>query len=390
MNLKIYYIITYVNRVSVKKSYMNFETSTQSVHDAGGTLDPQDWGEFRALAHRMLDTALDQTEGVRDRPVWTPVSAAARAALDAPLPLEGEGAARVCNDLVDTVLPYPTGNTHPRFFGWVHGAGTPIGIIAEMMAAAMNANVGGRDHGAVYVERQVIDWCRQLFGFPSGASGLVVTGTSMATLIALAVARHGASDGRAGPDGLAGQAAPLVGYTSAEAHSSVAKAFELLGLGRRNLRAVPVAETYRMDIGLLAESIAADRAKGLTPFCVIATAGTVNTGAIDDLAAIATLCAHQNLWLHVDGAFGALAMMHDTLKPCLKGIERADSLAFDFHKWMHVPYDAGCVLLRDGALHRETFSSRPAYLESAATGLAGGEPWFCDYGPELSRGFRAL
>jgi len=353
-------------------------------------LDPEDWTAFRALAHDMLDAALDHAEGARERKVWTPVSKPALAALQAPLPSEGEGAAQACADLLQHVLPFPTGNTHPRFFGWVHGAGTPVGIVAEMMAAAMNANVGGRQHGAVFVERQVIDWCRQLFDFPAASSGLIVTGTSMATIVALAVARHKASGGQAGHDGLATLPAPLVGYTSAEAHSSVAKAFELLGLGSRQLRAIAVDGDFRIDLRQLAAAIAADRAAGLRPFCVVGTAGTVNTGAIDDLAGLAELCAAEDLWLHVDGAFGALAIMSAHLKPRLVGIERADSLAFDFHKWMHVPYDAGCVLVRDGDLHRATFSHRPAYLAQSASGLAGGEPWFCDYGPELSRGFRAL
>jgi len=354
------------------------------------TLDPENWDHLRALAHRMLDTALDQVEGVRDGPVWRPVPPEIQAALRAPLPHYAEGPQAVCDDLIDTVLPYPTGNQHPRFFGWVHGAGTPMGIIAEMMAAAMNANLGGRQHGAVFVERQVIDWCRQLFGFPSTASGLVVTGTSMANIVGLAVARHHATGGMAAADGLGGRGAALVGYTSAEAHGSVAKAFELLGLGSRYLREIPVDSEFRMDLGRLAEAIEADRAAGLQPFCVIGTAGTVNTGAIDDLSAIADLCARHELWFHLDGAFGALAMLSEKLRPRLAGIDRVDSLAFDFHKWMHVPYDAGCVLVRDGALHRETFSRHGPYLTSARTGLAGGEPWFCDFGPELSRGFRAL
>lgn len=335
----------------------------------------------------MLDEALDHVEGVRDRPAWTPVSAEAHAALDAPIPLEEEGASAVCSDIIRHVLPYSTGNTNPRFFGWVHGTETPAGIIAEMMAAAMNSNVGGRNHGAVYVERQVIEWCRELFGFPLGTSGLVVSGTSMATIIALAVARHRATEGEVGTEGLIGAGAPLVGYTSQEAHNSVSKAFELLGLGKRHLRAVPVNEKYEMDTDALAEMVRTDRNKGLKPFCVIATAGTVNTAAIDDLTTVADICAQQDLWLHVDGA---LAIMHDALKDRLAGIERADSLAFDFHKWMHVPYDAGCVLIRDGERHRQTFSSQAAYLQSSNAGLAGGEPWFCEFGPELSRGFRSL
>jgi aromatic-L-amino-acid decarboxylase len=338
----------------------------------------------------MLDAALDTIEHVRDGPVWRPVPPEVRSALETPLPRQGAGEAAVFGAMLRDVLPYRTGNIHPAFFGWVHGAGLPVGIVADMVAAAMDSNVGGRQHGAVYVERQVVAWCRELFGFPGGASGLVTTGTSMASLIALAVARHRATGGEAGRRGVASTAADLVGYASAEAHGSVAKAFALLGLGGERLRRVPVDAAFRLDPAALESAIAADRRTGLRPFCVIGTAGTVNTGAIDDLVALADLCAREGLWLHVDGAFGALAALSPKLRPLLDGIERADSLAFDFHKWAHVPYDAGFVLVRDGEAHRATFAERPAYLASSGDGLAGGEPWFCDFGPELSRGFRAL
>ena len=353
-------------------------------------LDPADWPAYRAVAHQMLDEAMSLIEGVRERPVWQPVPNAAKQALTEPLPLEPQGVAQVAADATRLILPFATGNIHPRFFGWVHGSGTPGGVIAEMLAAAMNSNAGGRDHGAIHVERQVIEWCRGLFGFPDAASGLLVSGTSVATLIALTVARNATIGPDARKLGLAAAAQPLVAYTSSEAHSSVARAMELLGLGSAALRSIPADTAFRLTPELLRQSIHADKAKGNKPLAVIATAGTVNTGAIDPLAEIADICAAEGIWLHVDGAFGALAMLSDTLRPRLAGIERANSLAFDFHKWLHVPYDAGCVLVRDGALHRDTFSNRPAYLKGHARGLAAGEPWLCDFGPELSRGFRAL
>jgi glutamate/tyrosine decarboxylase-like PLP-dependent enzyme len=361
---------------------------------AGGpeetSLDPAEWGEFRALCHEMLDEALAHLETARTRPVWRPVPDEAKAALAEPLPRAPQGASRVCADFRRLVLPYATGNTHPRFFGWVHGSGTAGGMLAELLAAAMNANLGGRDHGPVYVERQVLEWCRQLFGFPEGAGGLLVSGTSMATLIALTVARNYMAGHDVRRHGLGPGSGSLVAYASAEAHGSIAKALEILGLGSGALRSVPVDGAYRMDLAALARAIEDDTAAGRVPFCVIATAGTVNTGAIDDLAGVAAICRARDLWLHVDGAFGALAVLSETLKPRLAGIARADSLAFDFHKWLHVPYDAGCVLVRRGELQRWTFSSRQDYLAGMARGLAGGEPWFCEYGPELSRGFRAL
>jgi hypothetical protein len=187
---------------------------------APSRLDPADWDAFKDLAHRLLDQAIDQLRTARERPVWQPVPESARAALAAPLPVEGRGTAATVEAALQHILPHPTGNTHLRFFGWVHGAGTAGGLLAEIMAASMNANCGGRDHGAINVERQVIEWSRQLFGLPEGTSGLLVSGTSMATLIGLAAARHR----HAGCDvcalGLAGVPTRLVGYTSREAHST--------------------------------------------------------------------------------------------------------------------------------------------------------------------------
>ena len=354
------------------------------------SLDPGDWTAFRAEAHAMLDDALDLVAGVRQRPVWQAVPDAVKAELAAPSPLGPTSLATVCEDARRLILPYATGNTHPRFFGWVHGAGSPSGIIAEMLAAAMNSNVGGRDHGAVYVERQVLSWCKSWFGMPDEAGGLIVSGTSMATLIGLTVARNALAGADVRRQGVAAAPQRLVAYASKEAHSSAGKAMEILGLGADALRSVPVDAGYRMDCAALARMIADDRSAGHRPFAVIATAGTVNTGSIDPIAGIADICQREGLWLHADGAFGGLCVLSDALKPRVAGIDRAHSVAFDFHKWLHVPYDAGCILVRDGALHRQVFSSRPVYLTGAERGLAAGEPWLCDFGPELSRGFRAL
>jgi aromatic-L-amino-acid decarboxylase len=354
------------------------------------SLDPEDWERFRADAHRALDDAIDFLRDVRERPVWRPVPAHVRAALTGEIPREGQPFEHVYREFTELILPYSTGNTHPRFFGWVHGSGMATGIVAEMLAAALNANCGGRDHGAIYVEHAVLDWCRQLFAFPQTASGLIVSGTSIANLIALAIARNGKDIAAARAEGVQGRDSRLTAYASAEVHECVAKAMEMLGLGAANLRKIAIDDDFRIDVEALRQEIAADRRDGRTPFCVVGTAGTVNTGAIDDLDRLADLCAAETLWFHVDGAFGALAMLNEGLRPLLKGIERADSIAFDFHKWMHVPYDAGCVLVRDGELQRASFSTRPAYLDRLPRGLAGGEFWPCEFGPELSRGFRAL
>src|SRR6185312_10712305 len=352
-------------------------------------LDPGDWPAFRALGHRMLDEMIDHLETVRDRPAWQPVPASARARLGTALPAKGTPLATLYGDFRETILPFPTGNAHPRFFGWVHGSGTPTGMLAELLAAGINANLGGRAHAPILVERQVIGWCRELFQFPDSTAGLLVTGTSFANLLAIAVARTdrlGAAVRRSGlRDG-----PRLTAYAARSAHGCITKAFELLGLGSDSLRLVPTDREFRIDMTALRQAILADRAAGAVPFLVIGTAGTVDTGAIDDLASLADLAAAEDLWLHVDGAFGALAMLSPTLKGRLAGIERADSLAFDFHKWAHVPYDAACVLVREGDLMRATFATEPPYLARYERGAGAGAPWFADYGIDLSRGFRAL
>ncbi len=354
------------------------------------TLDPEDWGGTRRTFHRAVDLSLDWTRDVRERPVWRPVPEQIKEGLRETAPHQGRPLDDVLAQFEETVLPYGTGNTHPRFFGWVHGSGSVAGALGEMLAAFLNCNVGGRDHGAVYVERQVIQWCKEMFSFPPSASGLLTSGTSMGTLIALTVARNVKAGGDVQKLGLAGLPKRLVGYASREAHACVAKTFEILGLGSEALRLVPVGDDFRMDVSTLAGMIAADREAGLEPFAVIASAGTVNTGAIDDLEQIAALCQALGLWMHVDAAFGGLAVLTPEFRDALAPLARADSVAFDFHKWLHVPYDAGCVLVKDEPAHRETFSARREYLAPQTRGLAGGDPWYCEYGPELSRGFRAL
>ncbi|MEQ9315359.1 MAG: pyridoxal-dependent decarboxylase, partial [Henriciella sp.] len=293
----------------------------------------------------MVDTAVDKMERASEGRVWTPVPDALKRDLSETFPGAGS-APDGLDEALARLLPYGFGNTHPRFFGWVHGGGTPAGLVPEIIAAAMNSNAGGRDHAAIYVERQLISWVRELFGFPVSASGLTVSGTSMATLVALKAARDAATNFAARTGGVS--ETKLVGYTSSEGHSCLARAFDLLGLGSNALREISVDDEFTIDVGALQETIEKDSANGYVPFVVIGTAGTVNTGAIDDLAALRQVASESQLWLHVDGAFGAAGILSDELRPKLSGIETADSLAFDFHKWLHVNYDAGFVLVRDG------------------------------------------
>ncbi len=354
------------------------------------SLDPQDWSEFRALAHRMLDDAIDGIANVRARRVWQPIPDATRAAFKADVPHEASELAEVYREFVEHVAPYATGNVHPGFMGWVHGGGTAVGMIAEMLAAGLNANLGGRDHMPIEVERQIVDWMRRLFAFPDSASGIFVTGTSMANLMAVLVARNAALGTLARQHGIGNDGAVLTAYTSQAAHGCVSRAMDIAGLGTDALRKIGIDADHRIDVAALRAQITVDREVGFKPFLVVASAGTVDIGAIDDLEAIAELCREEGIWFHVDGAFGALAIFSPELAPLLGGIELADSIALDFHKWGQVPYDAGFLLVRDGEQHRQAFAQPAAYLRREARGLAAGAVWPCDLGPDLSRGFRAL
>ena len=352
------------------------------------SLDPTDWSQLRTLGHRMMDDMIDHLANLRDIPVWREMPGEIRDSLKKPLPATGTDPAALYRIFTDTIKPYVTGNTHPGFMGWVHGGGNAISMLTELLAGAMNANCGGRNHVGIALERQVIAWAAEMTGMPQTASGVLLTGSSMANFVALLCARFAALGPQARSTGIGSH--QLTAYAAATAHRCIAGAMDMAGLGTQNLRSIPVDADYRMDISQLKSAIAQDRAAGRQPFLIIGTAGTVDTGAIDDLAALADLAAEEKIWFHVDGAFGALAALSPKLKPRLAGIERADSIAFDFHKWAQVTYDAGCVLIRDPEIQLATFAQKTSYLAAAPRGLAGGEPWPCDLGPDLSRGFRAL
>jgi glutamate/tyrosine decarboxylase-like PLP-dependent enzyme len=369
---------------------LSAKSGNASEAETSPTLDPADWSEFRAQAHRMLDDMLGYIEEIRERAVWQPIPADLRARFQAHAPQHAEKLANVHAEFMRAILPYTQGNVHPGFMGWVNGGGTPVGMLAEMLAAGLNANLAGRDHIPVEVERQVTRWVAELFGFPENASGLFVTGTSMANLIAVLIARDAALGIDVRASGVAEAFKRLTAYTSTSVHSCVPKAMDIAGLGSDALRLIPADLRCHIDLAALAQAIQRDREAGLTPFLVVGTAGTVNAGAIDDLAGLAELCEREKLWFHVDGAFGALAKLAPDLAPKLNGMERADSVAFDFHKWGQAPYDAGFILVRDAEAHRRAFVAPAAYLQRAERGLAAGSPWPCDFGPDLSRGFRAL
>ncbi len=352
------------------------------------TLDPGDWDAFRGLAHRVVDDMVDRLEHRRDEPVWQPMPDDVRDTFTTGLPRVGLGAQAAYEAVLQRVAPYSMGNDHARFWGWYMGAGHPVGNLADLVASVLNPNLGGGDHAPVALEQQVVRWCAEAAGYPAGASGLLVSGASEANLVGLAVARTARLGPQVRTDGLAGLG-PVAVYASAEVHSCHRKSCELLGLGDAALRRLPVLDDLTLDVAALATAVAADRAAGITPLAVIATVGTINTGAVDDLEAVAELAAREQLWLHVDGAIGGFLGLSGRAD-LVRGIERADSLALDLHKWMQAPIDVGLVLVRDEAAHRATFSVVPEYLRHATRGLAASEVWFHEYGIDLSRGFRAL
>jgi aromatic-L-amino-acid/L-tryptophan decarboxylase len=354
------------------------------------TLDPQDWSRLRQLGHRMLDDMFAYLETARQREAWKPVPAEVCRELDAKLPLEPRDPEQVYADFQRLILPYPTGNIHPRFWGWVIGSGTAFGMLAQLLEGAMNCNVFGADQGAVQVERQVVGWFKQALGYAPEASGILTTGASASNLVGLAVARHAMAEIDISTEGVRAAPRRMVLYASAETHSSVGKAVELLGLGSGALRHIPVDSDFRICTDLLRDAIRQDREAGRFPFCLVGNAGTVNTGAFDPLEELAGICRDEHLWFHVDGAFGGFAALSDALSPLVRGMQLADSLALDLHKWMHVQYDAGCALIRRPHDHHAAFTRPASYLHRQSRGLSGGGLWFHEYGFELSRGFRAL
>jgi glutamate/tyrosine decarboxylase-like PLP-dependent enzyme len=354
------------------------------------SLDPADWTAFRAAAHGALTRALDRLEHVAEGPVWRPTPDDVRRRFAEPMPRAPRELEAVVDDVGALIAPYVVGNTHPRFFGWAHGAGTPAGVVAELIAAGLNANCGGRDHIGPIVERQITAWAAEAFGFPPDSSGVFTTGASQANFLGLLVARDAALGHAVRAGGLKQAVAQLCAYASAEAHGCVRQAMELAGVGSNFLRVIETDAAGAIRLDLLREAIGRDKAARLQPFLIVGTAGGVNFGAFDDLEALADVAEAERIWLHVDGAFGALTALAPALQPLSRGLERAHSVAFDFHKWAHVPYDAGFLLVRDAVAHRATFAAPAAYLSRLPRGLAAGDDWPCDYAPDLSRGFRAL
>jgi glutamate/tyrosine decarboxylase-like PLP-dependent enzyme len=344
--------------------------------------------EFRGAGHAVVDAVADYLGGVPDGAVWTPVPEPRRRLLEQlPLADEPTGFADLLAFTQQHVMAHPFGNGHPRFFAWGNPAPAPEGVLFELIAAAMNPSCAGGDHAAIYLEAATVRWLAELLGYPG--HGVLVSGGATAALTALAAARRWAAradgwDDRA--DGIAGPGGDLRLYVSDESHASQRKAAQLLGLGDARVRVVPTDPDGRMRIDGLDELLAADRAQGLRPFCVVASAGVVSTGVVDDLDAVAERCRRHGLWFHVDGSLGAFGRLDPAAAPLFAGMERADSIAVDPHKWLTVPIDCAAVLVRDLEHLRDTFSLVPPYLR----GGPEDRPWYSEYVFDQTRPFRAL
>jgi aromatic-L-amino-acid decarboxylase len=368
----------------VKKTTTMTETNTAP--ELG--LDPEDWNAIKALGHQMVDDVINYMANIGDDKVWKPIPGSVKKELEKPVPHGPSDIFEIYDEFKRNVLPYHGGNIHPKYFSWVQGTGTPLGAFADLLAGVMNSNAAMGEQSSLYVDRQVINWCKEMLNYPTEGSGILVSGGSIANITALIVARNTViANSRKTGVYAAGQ---LTAYCSAETHNCLNKAAEIIGIGSAHLRKIPVTPEFEIDIELLKQSIAEDKANGYIPFCIIGNAGTVNTGAIDPLDALFEIAQEEKIWLHIDGAFGALAKLVPEYRQKLKAIEKADSVAFDLHKWMYMPYEVGCVLFKDAAAHRNAFTNVVSYLTAHERGLAAGPEIVSNLGMELSRGFKAL
>jgi aromatic-L-amino-acid decarboxylase len=367
----------------------NFLEFNPQILDHGG-LDPESWEAFSHLGHRVVDDLVAWWRSLRERPAWQPMPTAVQGRLMTPAPEEPTPREQVYEEFRRDVLPYSTGNSHPAFFSHVIGTGAPFGALSDFLASAINCNLFGGHQAACYVERQVISWMASIFGLPASAGGLLLSGGSMANIVGLAVALRDRCDFDLRRKGFCAAPRRLRMYCSSETHICIDKGADFLGIGSEAVRRLPVDGNFRLITQALEAAIEEDRAAGWQPFCVIGNAVTVGTGAIDPLHEIADICQRHSLWFHIDGAIGAVGILSPTLAPALAGMERADSIAFDLHKWLYMPYEAGCILVRDLKLQQQAFSNATSYLAVLDAGLSSGEIWPNQLGPELSRGFKAL
>ncbi|NHN41058.1 aspartate aminotransferase family protein [Halorubellus sp. JP-L1] len=356
-----------------------------------GELDPD---AFRELGYRAIDLIADYYGSLDDRPVYVQADPSdVVAAFDDPLPESGEDPSAVLDAIEADVLRYATHNPSPRFFGYVMGGGLPIAALADAIAAALNMNVGGWHPApsATEVERTVVEWLADAIGYPTETMGLLTSGGTMANVVAVLTAFRDQTNHETRQVGLQGEERPTYALYVAdhECHSSIYRAADMLNLGRDAVRLVPSNDDFTMDVDALEARLDADEADGDQPFCVVAQAGSINVSAIDPLDEIASVCDDRDLWFHVDGACGAVGAMLPELADRYAGIERADSVTLDPHKWLNVSYECGAVLVHDRETLAETFAMDASYLRGSVAETPEEFDYY-EFGPQMSRGFRAL
>lgn len=349
-----------------------------------------DGAAFRALGHALVDNLADYLDGIAGRPISTGAEPGALRHLigtDRDLPENGVAPARLLADAAELLLTHSLHNGHPRFMGYITSSAAPIGMLGDLLASAVNANVGAWTLSPVAseIEGQTVRWIADLVGYPTEAGGLLVSGGNVANTTCFWAARVAAGGPELRSAGRPADGQPLKVYATREAHTWLHKAADVSGVGTDAIRWIPTDETLRMDVDALARALDTDRADGARPMMVVATAGTVSTGAVDPLRAIAEVCRTRGVWLHVDGAYGGFAAMLPDAPEELHHLSLADSLALDPHKWLYAPLEAGCALVRDARHLREAFSYHPPYYHFGVEATN-----YLDLGIQNSRGFRAL
>jgi aromatic-L-amino-acid decarboxylase len=349
--------------------------------------------QFRAIGHDLVDRVADFLSTIKERrvePALAPREIRTRLGTPDSVPTTGEDAAAIAKHAAQLVFDNSTLNGHPRFFGYITASATPIGALADMIAASVNPNCGAWALSPVAseIERQSVRWIAELIGYPKDCGGLLVSGGNMANMVCLIAAIRAQADWDVRSLGVsAGKSLRI--YASSEVHTWLQKGADIGGLGTQAMRSVPVDASQAMDVGALARMIAEDRAAGHTPAVVVGTAGSVSTGAIDPLPEISALCKKENLWFHVDGAYGAPAAILPEASPALRAMALADSVAVDPHKWLYAPLEAGCSLVRDPEKLHNAFVFHPPYYHFPSD-AEDPKTNFHEWGPQNSRGFRAL
>ncbi len=330
------------------------------------TLDPENWEEFKTLGHKMLEDMMHYLETIRNQP-YIPTKEDSKNAILTPLPNKGDGEEKVYSVFREHIVPHTVKKVRPDFWGVVQGTGSPFGMLIDLILSGINHG----SLGMMFINHHAIDWMKELLDYPKEAGGVFVSGGSEANFTGLAVARNKKAEIDVKAEGMQHVTEPMTLYCSEEAHDCLDRSVELLGLGNEALRWIPINENHQMDVDLLENEITLDRDAGNNPFCIIGTAGTVHTGAFDDLNALADLCERWNLWFHVDGAFGSWVRLSESHKYLADGLERADSVAVDLHKWMNMPYAIGCTLVKNRRAHFSTFvyGHDASYLKTGVTEL---------------------